>query len=99
MRSFWTFVAVLGCLDLTGPGPWEACGAGPPQGGAALRLAVKDLGPLGTGSNMFRTGLAHSSGAVFVGRCTRFPSVVDRAPEVFRPLRVGGRGTADRVGR
>lgn len=67
MRNFWTFVAVLGCVGLTGPGAWKTCSAGLPQGGAAFHLVVKDLGPLGTGSNMFRTGLVHSSGAVFVG--------------------------------
>ena len=45
---------------------------------ANLRVESEDLGPLGTGSNMFRCGLVHSSGVVLVGTYGPPPAVIWR---------------------
>jgi hypothetical protein len=58
---------VLGVVLPTGADEGGAGGSDLASDRAPLRLTVKDLGPLGTGSNMFRTGLVHSSGVVSVG--------------------------------
>jgi len=42
----------------------------------SLRIETKDIGIMGTGSNMFRTGIAHSSGVVFVGTYGPPPAIV-----------------------
>lgn len=41
-------------------------------------ISVRDLGPVGTGSNMFRCGVAHSSGAVFIGTYGPAPAIIWR---------------------
>src|SRR5205809_7706581 len=46
------------------------------DGGQGLRIATMDLGPLGTGTNFFRTGLAHSSGVVYLGTYGPAPALV-----------------------
>src|ERR671915_1770229 len=40
------------------------------------RVVTRDLGPMGTGSNMFRSALVHSSGAVFIGTYGPQPGII-----------------------
>jgi len=43
-----------------------------------MRIVTTDLGPMGYGTNMFRCGLVHSSGAVFLGTYGPPPGIVWR---------------------
>lgn len=43
-----------------------------------MRIVTTDLGPMGRGSNMFRCGLVHSSGQVFVGTYGPPPGIIWR---------------------
>lgn len=93
MRRIQMLAGVLGLVLLTGADEGRAGGPGPPPDRAPLRLAVKDLGPLGTGSNMFRTGLVHSSGVVFVGTYGPAPAHVWKYdPRTGQLTKVGSPG-------
>src|SRR5688572_25431267 len=39
-------------------------------------VTTRDLGPMGTGSNMFRSGVVHSSGVVFIGTYGPQPGII-----------------------
>lgn len=41
-----------------------------------LRIETKDLGPMATGSNMFRCGLVHSSSVIYIGTYGPAPALV-----------------------
>jgi hypothetical protein len=55
-----------------------------------MRIVTTDLGPMGRGSNMFRCGLVHSSGHVFLGTYGPPPGLIWR----YDP----GRGELVRIG-
>ncbi|MEI6504049.1 MAG: hypothetical protein WCP21_23805, partial [Armatimonadota bacterium] len=41
-----------------------------------MQIRTADLGPMGRGSNMFRCGLIHSSGQVFIGTYGPQPGII-----------------------
>ena len=80
-RRSWALVCIL----------WIA-GAAPADPPAA-RVETKDLGPLGTGSNPFRTGLVHSTGVVYVGTYGPPPALVWKYdPRADKLTKVGAPG-------
>ncbi|MCC6442402.1 MAG: hypothetical protein IT210_02980 [Armatimonadetes bacterium] len=59
----------------------------------AYRIVSRDIGIMGTGSNMFRTGIAHSSGQVFVGTYGPPPAIVWKyRPDARHLEKVGAPG-------
>ena len=43
-----------------------------------MPITTTDLGPMGRGSNMFRCGIVHSSGRVFIGTYGPPPGIIWR---------------------
>lgn len=58
-----------------------------------MNLHVESLGIMGTGTNMFRSGIAHSSGMIFIGTYGPAPAIVWKFdPETKSLIKVGAPG-------
>lgn len=67
------FTVLVLVLAIHGLPRWPRC-----DEPTTLRVKSENLGPLGTGSNMFRCGLVHSSGMVLVGTYGPPPAIIWR---------------------
>lgn len=69
-KSFcWASVLCVGSLAVS----WQPSAA---SDESAKRIEIKNLGPMATGSNMFRCGLVHSSGIIYLGTYGPAPAIV-----------------------